>query len=115
MPHRLREDRYCTNDTVYEHPQVSVTFLFNGKRIFIVKTYDDYLELKRAVTVTHRISEFELCADLYKCDMEGSDGSRLTIHCTAEDVLHNLLCVQSQLDIRHIPAICSLLAAVSVW
>lgn len=106
MPHRLKED-YCTSDTVYLHPSVSLTFLLEGRRIFIARCHSDYLALKKAVIVTYRIASIgPCCEDVYECIMDGSDGSTVVIHLTEEDVYHNLRYVESQMEINHLAMVC---------
>ena len=111
MPHRLSEDD-CTSDAVYDHPVFSATFTINGKRIYICKSFDDYLSLKKQVTVTHRIEAMDLlCPGMYFCDMVGSDGSKLTIHLSDEDVAHNIRLTETQFSVQHIPTVASIMVA----
>ena len=112
MPHRLAEDQYCTSDTVYNHPMLSATFTLNGKRIFITKDYDDYIDLKKQVTVTHRLARFEPCGGLHKIEMDGTDGSVISFYVSDEDIIHNIRLTESVMEIFNAPAICSFLCSL---
>lgn len=111
MPHRLREE-YWTGDSVYDHPLVSVTFLHDGKRIFIVQTYDDYLELKKLVTVTHEMIRFELRGGLYYTEMEGSDGSVIGFYVTPDSVFRHREMVDSEMSVNYIQSVYSVMCSL---
>lgn len=100
------QEAYCLNDEVYYSDHVSAILTIDGERVYLVKSYDDYIALKRQHAVTHRIGAIEPDAGLYRCDLVGSDGSSLTIHLTEEDIHHNILYVQSQMEINHVAMIC---------
>lgn len=41
--------------------------------------------------VTHRVTQLgQVAADLYSCVMRGSDGSKLTIYLSDDDIRHNI-------------------------
>jgi hypothetical protein len=97
---------YCLDDEVYYSDNVSAVFEIDGERVYLVKSYDDYLELKREVTVTHKIGGFEPYFGLYKCDLHGSDGSMKTIYVTPEDVYHNMRVTERELNTQESLMIC---------
>ena len=108
---RLQEG-YCLNDEVYYSAHISAVFTIDGEQVYLVKSYDDYLTLKRHVTVTHRIGSIEPCGDLHKCEMIGSDGSKIVFYLGYDDIHHNMQYTESQMSIQHIPAICSFLCSL---
>lgn len=100
-------EAYSPTDEVYYSQHVSALLTINGERVYLVKSYDDYLALKRQHTVTRRIQAMDLlCPGLYFCDMIGSDGSLLTIHLTEDDLHHNLMFAESQAQISNCAMVC---------
>jgi len=100
------QEVYGLNDEVYYSQHVSVLLTIDGERVYLVKSYDEYLELKRQHTVTYKIGSVEPCGELYRFDLQGSDGSRLTIHVSDEDIIHNMRLTESVMEIFNAPAIC---------
>jgi hypothetical protein len=100
------DQAYCLDDEVYYSKNVSAVFEIDGECVYLVKSYDDYLELKREVTVTHKIGGFEPYFGLYKCDLHGSDGSMKTIYVTPEDVYHNMRVTERELNTQESLMIC---------
>ena len=102
-PH-LEADLY-TSDEVYYSTRISAVVTIGGETVFIVRDYEEYLELKRAVTVTHRIRAIVECGGMLRYVMTGSDGSEITIHLTMEDAIYNLRFAESVLSIKRLDLI----------
>lgn len=104
IPHL--EPAYCLDDEVYYSHHTSAVFTIDGETIYIVKNYDNYLELKKQSTITRRVCSFEPCAGLYVCTLDGSDRSTLQIHMTPEDVYYSLRFVEKAMQTQYAEVIC---------
>jgi hypothetical protein len=86
----------------------SIAFEIAGRPVYLLceDEPDAYAYLKRAYLVTHKIAELEDLGGLYRCVLEGSDGSELEIHITGEDVYHNMRVTENVLDTQMSQMVC---------
>lgn len=96
------EREYLLNDEVYYSQHVSAVLTIEGELVYLVQTYDDYIRLKKQVTVTHRILSLEpCCAEMHKCELIGTDGSIFSFYMNDDDIHHNLQFTENQMQIQN--------------
>lgn len=106
------QEAYCPDDEVYYSSHVSALLTIDGERVYLVKSYDDYLALKHQHTVTHRLARFEPCGGLHKVEMDGTDGSIISFYVSDEDIIHNMRLTESVMEIFNAPAVCSFICSL---
>jgi outer membrane receptor for ferrienterochelin and colicin len=85
------QEGYRPDDEVYYSEHISAVFDIDGEVVYLVRSYRDYLTLKKQITETFRSREVErVGGGLYKCTLDGSFGAELIFYITDDDMSHNI-------------------------